>query len=100
MGLINAVVLYVLVSVFSSGTESSARWKILLIALGTGLLQAVLVRLVPGLGGALTAMLVSFGLIIVALIYWCAVERKPALKIASTYLGICLAIGVLAAFFV
>ena len=33
------------------------------------------------------ALLTSFGLIVAALMLWCDVERKPALKIAASYFG-------------
>ena len=99
MGVISAVGLYILVSIFSSGTESESRWKILVIAVGTGLLQAIVLNLIPGIAGALVAIGLSVGLIIAALTFWCGVERKAALKIAGSYLGLCLAIGILLAVF-
>jgi hypothetical protein len=82
---------YVLVSIFTEGAESNARWQILVIAL---LLMAAL-NVVPiyipsllGLAlGCLAAALVS----VVALVFWIRTTRSQALKITGSYIGIVLA---------
>lgn len=92
MWVISAVGLYILVSVFSSGSESDARWKILFIAIGSTVVQAVITNAVPNLAGLFLAIVASIGFIVVALVYWCGVERKAAVKIAGSYFGLCVAI--------
>jgi hypothetical protein len=92
MWVVSAVGLYILVSVFASGTESDARWKILFIAIASGIVQAVIGNAVPNLGGLLLAIVASLGLIWIALIFWCGVEQKAALKIAGSYFALCVGI--------
>jgi hypothetical protein len=99
MWVVSAVGLYILVSVFASGTESDARWKILFIAIASGIVQAVVSQAVPNLAGLLLA---SLGLIVAALVLWCGVERKAAVKIAGSYFALCVGLvivfGVIGAF--
>ena len=96
MGLIlSAVALYILVGVFSSGTESSARWKILAISIGSLVIELVVVRILPGLAGFGIALIVAMVLIAAALIFWCGVERKSAVKISASYLAISVAFTVI-----
>jgi len=89
MSILSAVGLYILVSVFSSGTESDARWKILFIAIGSAIVQAAISSALPNLTGVAFAIVASLGFIAVALIFWCGVERKAALKIAASYFALC-----------
>jgi hypothetical protein len=98
MGIVSAIGLYILVSVFSSGTESNARWKILIIAIGAAVVQGVILALLPNLVGLLLGMVVSVGLIAAALMLWCGVERKPVFKIAGSYFGLCLVLTVATSF--
>ena len=98
MGIVSAIGLYILVSIFSSGTESDARWKILAIAFGAGVVQAAILGVLPSIVGLLLAVVISAALIIAALVFWCGVERKPALKIAGSYFGLCVLLGIVMAF--
>jgi hypothetical protein len=98
VGVLGAVGLYILVSIFSSGTESDARWKILAIAVGAAVLQSIVIRRVPTLFGVLVAIAMSLGLVVAGLIFWCGVERRPALKIAGSYFGLCILVSVVTAF--
>ena len=92
MGIASAVGLYILVSIFSSGSESSARWKILILALGSAIVQGVLLQVLPGLVGLIAAILSSLALIALGLLFWCGVERKPTLKIVGSYFALCVAL--------
>ncbi len=85
MYIVSALGLYILVSIFASGKESDARWKILGIAVGSGLLQAWLAQLTPGVAGLLAVLVLPLGFIAAALIFWCGVERVPAFKIVASY---------------
>jgi hypothetical protein len=49
MWVISAVGLYILVSIFSRGTESGARWKILFIAGASSIIQTVISNAMPNL---------------------------------------------------
>lgn len=99
MGLIHAVVLYILVSIFSSGTEGSARWKVLSLAILAGVLPLITIRLVPNLLGAILSLVSVVLVVFVGLIYWCQVEKSAALKIAASFLGVTILLEVLARFF-
>lgn len=85
---------YIFVSIFSDGAESTARWKILAIALLATLLLNGISNASPtllGLGiGCLTAAIVS----LVGLIFWVKVTRPQALKITGSYIGFVLAYSV------
>lgn len=96
MGLIlSAVALYILVGVFSSGTESTARGKILVTSIGSLVVELSVIRFVPNLAGFFLALIVAVAFVGASLIFWCGVERKPAVKIASCYLAISVALTVL-----
>jgi len=86
---------YILVSVFSSGTESDDRWKILFIAIGSAIVQAVISHALPTLAGVALAIVASLGFIAVGLIFWCGVERKVAVKIAASYFALCVGLVIL-----
>jgi hypothetical protein len=85
---------YIFVSIFSDGAESTARWKILAIALLATLLLNGISNAIPtllGLGIAcLAAAIASFG----GLIFWVKVTRPQALKITGSYIGFVLAYSV------
>ena len=98
LGIASALGLYILVSMFSSGSESSARWKILILAVGSAIVQGAVLQFLPGLLGLFAAVLSSLALIGVGLIFWCGVERKPALKIVGAYFALCIALFFLSAF--
>ena len=89
-----AVALYILVSIFSEGLESSARWKILVIAIGSALLSAVVRELIHGIVGSIAGLAVGLLLIFVTLNVWCRVDRKTTLKIVAAYSAITIALAV------
>ncbi len=95
MFIASALGLYILVSIFSSGTESESRWKILLIAIASGIVLALVSNALPGLLGFFLAILLSLGLIAATLVFWCRVERAAALKIAASYFGLCVGLVIL-----
>ena len=87
MGILNAVIFYILVSVFARGKEQSARWKIFLIAIALALLQTGILEALPNLLGLLLSAVAGVGVAVLLLIYWCGIEKVPALKIAGAYFG-------------
>ena len=93
LGALNAVLPYILVSVFSDAVASSVRWRILIIAVGSALIEAVLARLFPNIWAAVAILLGIVALVSIALIFWCAVPRRQALKIAGIYVGVRIALG-------
>jgi hypothetical protein len=94
MGLLNAIALYILVSIFSSGTETNSRWKVLALALFAGLVPLIVVRLLPGLFGAVVALATVVAVVTMGLMFWCQVERKAALKIGTLFLIVSIALDV------
>lgn len=82
---------YVLVSKFSDGVESEARWKIFVTALvATGLLNGIS-RETPTWGGLALACLVAAFVSLVGLLLWIRVTRVQAFKITGSYIGFILA---------
>jgi hypothetical protein len=80
-----AVSLDIFVSIFSSGAESDARWRILVIALSSALVSLVVQQFIPGLLGSMVAIASSLGLIALAVIFWCKIDRKATAKILAAY---------------
>ena len=91
---IPAVALYIFVSMFSDGAESESRWKILVIAIGSGIVSVVGQQLIPGIVGAAVGLVLALALIGLALVFWCKVERKAALKIVGAYFAFTAALAI------
>ena len=83
---ITAVLLYVLVSKFAPGRQRENRNRILAIALGTIVLEILLGRLSPHLAWQLATTLIAAAFVWVAVEKWCGVDRRPALKIAGSFI--------------
>jgi hypothetical protein len=98
LGIASALGLYILVSIFSSGAESDARWKILILAIGSAIVQGVVLQVVPGLVGLVAAIVSSLALIAAGLLFWCGLERKPTLKIVATYFALCVVLFIVSVF--
>jgi hypothetical protein len=94
MGILGAIILYVLVSTMSDADVEANRWRILGVVLGIGVVEFLLSRILVGWVWGLVMLLVEMGLIALALTFWCGVPRKQALKIAGVYTGIRIAIGI------
>jgi hypothetical protein len=92
LGIASALGLYILVSIFSSGSESGARWKILVLAIASAIVQGVVLQVIPNLIGLLAATLASLALIALGLVFWCGIERRPMLKIIGSYFALCVAL--------
>jgi hypothetical protein len=101
----SALGLYILVSIFSTVTaDPNARWKILGIAVGSVLVQLlVLVPIqmsdaMPILLAVLAAVVLSLAFIVAALRLWLKIKRAPALKIAGSYFALCVVLVIVFAF--
>ena len=97
MWVFSAVRLYILVSIFGTGQESSARWEIFLIAIASAIFQAGITAAMPTLAGLGLAILGSLALIGLSLVFWCGVERQAALKIAGCCLALCVGVVIVSA---
>jgi hypothetical protein len=89
-----AAVFYILVSVFAQGTESNARWKILLTALAVTLLMMAGGGYFTTLVGWAVAWLVAALVSVTALMYWIKVTKSQALKITGCYFGFVLILSI------
>jgi hypothetical protein len=78
---------------FSQGAESDARWKILIVAITSGLISAIMRQVIPGSTGILIGIAFALTLIAAALIFWCRIERKATFKIVGAYFGFCVALA-------
>jgi hypothetical protein len=98
LGIASALGLYILVSIFSSGAESDARWKILVLAIGSAFVQGIVLQIIPGIAGLAAAIVLSLALIAAGLMFWCGIERKATLKIVGAYFGLCIALFIASVF--
>ena len=92
--LINAVVLYLLVSVFTDSMESSLRWKVLAVAVAVGVFEVVASGLATG--GVVTGIAIlvaSAAFVGVLLELFCKMPRKTAFKIAASFVAIRIVFG-------
>ena len=96
MGILSAILLYILVAIFSPGVERQARFKILGTAIAAALASQDLVHLIPNLVGYMCSIALAVAVVVTLLTLWCGVKRKVALKIAAIYMGalVALSIGV------
>jgi hypothetical protein len=99
MGALGAALLYILVSVLTDVDAEQYRWRILGLALGVGLFEALLNHVLPGLLWSLIIILVEVLLIALVLMYWCATPRKQALKVAGIFTGVRVGLAIAIAMF-
>ncbi len=89
MGIVvNAVVLYILVSLLTESMESAIRWKVLGIAVAVGVFEVVASGLVTGgIPAAVAILVVCAALVGVLLEFFCKMPRKTAFKIAGLFVA-------------
>ncbi|MBL8269410.1 hypothetical protein [Steroidobacter sp.] len=96
MGIVlSALLLYVLVSSFNDGIEDEIRWKVFVIAGLVIALELGVRYLGVSMALALAALLGSTILIALLLVAWCKLSRAVAGKVAASFLGIRVALGLL-----
>jgi hypothetical protein len=86
---------YVLVSIFTEGAESNARWKILVIALLLIAALNVVPVYVPSILGLILGCFAAALVSVAALVLWIKVPMSQALKITGSYIGLVLAYAIL-----
>ncbi|MBS0422740.1 MAG: hypothetical protein JSR66_33850 [Proteobacteria bacterium] len=84
---VNTVVFYILALSMLIAKEETGRWRVVAVAIASILVQASVRELVPGLTGAVIAVVATVVFVAVALITWCDIERRMALKIVGAYFG-------------
>jgi hypothetical protein len=82
---------YILVSIFSDGAESQARWQIFVIALVVTLLMSMVSAAMPTLPGLALACVLAAVTSAAALILWIKVTKVQAVKISASYVGFAIA---------
>lgn len=88
MGILSAVLLYVLAANFSDTDVETNRYRILGLSVGVGVVDAVLGRLIGSSVVWVAIWAADFLLIAAGLQYWCGTSRNQALKVAGMFLGI------------
>jgi hypothetical protein len=83
----NTVVFYMLALSMLIAKEETGRWRVVAVAIASIFVQASVRELVPGLAGAVIAVIATVIFVGVALITWCDIERRMALKIVGAYFG-------------
>jgi hypothetical protein len=86
---------YILVSIFSDGAESRARWQIFVIALFVTLLMSIVSAAMPTLLGFAFACALAAVTAAVTLILWIKVSKMQALKISTAFVGFAIAYSLL-----
>ncbi len=84
---------YILVSVFSDGAESRARWQIFVISLVVTVLMSIVSRTVPTWPGFALACVLGAATSVAALIFWIKLTKRQALKITGAYIGFVIALS-------
>jgi len=85
--LLNSVVFCTLVLSLLMGTDSMDRWKVVAVAIASIFVQAALRELMPGVLGAILAVFATVAFVGTALVTWCEIERRTALRILGVYFG-------------
>lgn len=85
------VAFYILVSIFSEGAESRARWQIFVIALVVSELMSIVRMAIPTLPGFVLACVLAAVISAAALMLWIKVTKMQALKISSAFVGFTIA---------
>jgi hypothetical protein len=88
-------VFYILVSIFSDGAESRARWQIFVTALFVTLAMSIVSTAMPTLLGFAFACVLAAVIAAAALILWIKVSKMQALKISTAYVGFAIAYSLL-----
>ncbi|MBX5463468.1 MAG: hypothetical protein IRZ28_20545 [Steroidobacteraceae bacterium] len=86
--IINAVILYVLVSVLGDSSEVSTRWKVLGIAAAVVLIETAVSMSTTSIVANLVLIVLTTTGVAVALVTWCKLARSTAIKIAAIFLAI------------
>jgi hypothetical protein len=86
---INAIILYVLVSIFADSMQGSTRWKVLGIAMAIVIGEAAVGYYVENEWVRLSFFLVAMPVLVAfLLVVWCGLARRAAIKIAALYTAI------------
>jgi hypothetical protein len=93
----NTVVFLVLVLSMLMGAEETGRWKVVAVAIASIIVQASLRELLPGLFGAVVAVIATVIFVGTALVTWCEIERPLARKVLGAYFGCSMVLSVFSA---
>jgi hypothetical protein len=93
----NTVIFLVLSLSMLMGAEETGRWKVVAVAVASVVVQAALRELLPGLLGAVIAVLVTVAFVGAALVSWCEIERPFVRKILGAYFGCSLVLSIFSA---
>ena len=94
---VNTVVFLAVTLSMLIGAEETGRWKLVAVAIASILVQASVRELLPGLAGAVVAVLVAVAYVGAALVTWCGIERKMTLKILGAYFGFSIVLSLFSA---
>ena len=92
--LINAVLLYILVSTFGSHSDSSLRWKVLLIAVVSGVAETLAAPYLTTPASSIVGLLGAALLVSVLLFALCKLPAVTVAKVAGIYIAVRVAIAI------
>lgn len=91
---LNTVIFLILSLSMLMGAEETGRWKVVAVAVASVLVQASLRELLPGVMGALIAVVGTVAFVGAALVSWCDIERPFVRKIVGAYAGCSLVLSI------
>ena len=94
MGILNAVVYYILTHVFNGGIDPALRWKVFVSAVAVTLVYSAGARQATALWHLGLALLLAGIVSVACLVLWLKVSRNTALKVTGSYLGITVALSI------
>ena len=95
--LVNSLIFGVLVMTMLMETESIVRWKVVGIAIASIFVNSSLHDLMPGLIGAIVAVIATVAFVGLALVTWCQLENRAAIRIVAAYFGCSLVVNIFGA---
>ena len=96
--LVNSLIFGVLVMSILLQTQSIVRWKVVALAIASIFVKSSLHELMPGLVGAIAAVIATVVFVAVGLITWCELEWRPSVRIVAAYFGCSLVVSLFSLF--
>ena len=94
MASLHTVIFLILSLSMLMGAEETGRWRVIAVAVASVLVQASLRELLPGVLGAIIAVLATVAFVGAALVSWCEIEGRLVRKLLGAYFGCSLVLNV------
>lgn len=91
--IVNAILLYVLVSIFGNSSDPSSRWKVFIVAVLVAIGEGAAATALRVWWWAIVLLVASAAIVAVALELWCKLPRATAIKIAAIFMAVRIALA-------